>query len=83
MKIKLQISMTIIVLILGLSNCSKDCITTITTCKETVPTDEMCLAAFERWFFNKTKNKCEKIGYSGCSQKGFATQQECDGCKCK
>lgn len=63
-------------------SCSKDCEPKITTCNETPPTDELCQAAFQRWFYNKDKNKCEQIGYSGCSQKGFETQQECEECEC-
>ena len=84
MKSKLTLFITILLVItLGLTNCSKDCEPTIATCSETPPTNELCQAAFNRWFYNKEKNKCEQIGYSGCSQKGFATQQECDKCKCK
>jgi len=83
MKTKFIIPTILIVLTLGLSNCSKDCESKIATCSETPPTDEFCTAYFERWFYNKGKNKCEQIGYSGCSQKGFATQQECEECKCK
>lgn len=66
-----------------LTCCSKDCELNLATCSETPPTNELCQAAFRRWFYNKEKNKCEQIGYSGCSQKGFATQQECEECKCK
>lgn len=51
-------------------------------CTETVPTDEACLAFFERWFFDSNSNACQKVGYSGCSQKGFETKDECESCKC-
>lgn len=61
----------------------KDCDLKITQCSETPPTNEACQAAFNRWFFNEDANACELIGYSGCSQKGFATQEECEACKCK
>jgi hypothetical protein len=67
----------------GLTNCKKNCETTIDTCKEKPPTTELCLAYFNRWFYNKDKNKCEQIGYSGCSEKGFETQKECNACECK
>lgn len=52
------------------------------TCEETVPINEACLAFFTRWFYDEASNKCEQIDYSGCSQKGFATQQECKMCLC-
>lgn len=83
MKAKFLIPTVLLLLTLGLSNCKKDCEPKNATCSETPPTNELCQAAFNRWFFNKEKNKCEQIGYSGCSQKGFATQQECEECKCK
>jgi hypothetical protein len=83
MKVIYLIPATLILLTLGLTNCSKDCEPTNATCSETPPTNEACLAYFERWFFSKEKNNCEKIGYSGCSPKGFATQQECEECKCR
>lgn len=51
------------------------------TCNETPPVGEDCLAYFERWFYNKNTKKCDKIGYSGCSQRGFSTQAECEKCK--
>ncbi|MEN8249563.1 MAG: BPTI/Kunitz domain-containing protein [Bacteroidota bacterium] len=51
------------------------------TCYDTPPTDEMCTAYFERWFYNESTNSCEKIGYSGCSQYGFETQEECEKCR--
>ena len=72
---------TIIIAIIG---CSKDCEPQIATatCNDTPPTEELCQAAFQRWFYNKNKNKCEQIGYSGCSQKGFETLEECEKCKC-
>jgi hypothetical protein len=53
-----------------------------TVCRQTPPTEELCLAAFERWFFDKNSSSCKKIGYSGCSQKGFETKEECESCKC-
>jgi len=51
------------------------------SCTDRVPTGELCLAYFQRWFYNKDRNQCEQIGYSGCSQKGFATQADCEKCK--
>lgn len=83
MKTKNSITVILFALTVGLTSCSKDCEPKHATCNETPPTNELCQAAFNRWFFNKDKNKCEQIGYSGCSQKGFATQQECEECKCK
>jgi hypothetical protein len=66
-------------------SCDKTCKITSTDarCKETVPTNEMCQAYFQRWFFNAATNECELKAYSGCSEKGFATQGECETCGCK
>jgi len=55
---------------------------TTTVCSETPPTDEICAAYFTMWFYDKTTSSCKKIGYSGCSKKGFETQEECESCKC-
>lgn len=65
-------------------SCDKTCKTASTDarCKETVP-NELCQAYFQTWFFNAAKNECELKSYSGCSQKGFKTQVECETCGCK
>lgn len=63
--------------------CSKDCGAPQGACADVVPTGELCQAYFERWFYSASNNRCEQISYSGCSQKGFATQAECEACKCK
>lgn len=52
-------------------------------CAEQVPQGEACAAYFERWFYDEELNKCIKISYSGCSSKGFETQQACEACKCR
>ncbi len=63
--------------------CSKDCAPSNSpVCSETAPTNEACLAVFQRWFYNAATQQCEQISYSGCSQKGFATQTECESCIC-
>ena len=62
--------------------CSKDCGAPQGACADVVPTNELCQAAFQRWFYNAANNRCEQIGYSGCNAKGFATQAECEACKC-
>ena len=64
-------------------SCSKNCNPTSAVCNETPPKDELCQAYFTRWFYNKSKNACEQIGYSGCSQKGFETKEACESCKCQ
>ena len=65
------------------SACRKSCPETeIATCLDTAPTKELCQAYFERWFFNKKSNTCEMVAYSGCSQKGFETQLDCEACQC-
>jgi Kunitz/Bovine pancreatic trypsin inhibitor domain len=64
--------------------CKKDCTRSQSTaCNETVPTGELCQAYFQRWFYNPSTNTCTLVGYSGCSQKGFATKIECDSCLCR
>lgn len=52
-------------------------------CHEAAPTDELCFAYFERWFYNEAGDACEMVAYSGCSQRGFATEEECGTCKCR
>jgi hypothetical protein len=69
-------------LTIGLISCSKECESVNPICKETPPTQELCLAYFERWFYNEQTNNCEKISYSGCSIKGFETKIECQECGC-
>jgi len=51
-------------------------------CEIQPPTDEICTAAFQNWFYNATTNTCELIGYSGCNSYGFDTQAECETCIC-
>lgn len=70
-------------LALCLTNCGKCPEVANPTCNETAPTDGICQAYFTTWFYNKDKNKCEQIGYSGCSASGFATEQECEECQCR
>ena len=50
------------------------------SCSDTVPTDELCLAYFERWFYDDATQTCTEIGYSGCEEYGFSTQAECEDC---
>lgn len=49
-------------------------------CADVPPTNEACLAQFNRWFYNSNSNTCELVSYSGCSEKGFETQAECVKC---
>ena len=66
-----------------LLSCNKDEDTISSpTCSDTPPQDELCQAAFSRWFYDQSTNSCSQIGYSGCSQKGFASLEECEECKC-
>jgi hypothetical protein len=63
--------------------CADDCEpSTLSTCSETPPTNELCQAQFNRWFYNASTNTCSQISYTGCSLKGFATQAECEACGC-
>jgi hypothetical protein len=77
--------LVIIALAIVAFSCDKTCKTASTDarCKETAPTNEMCQAYFQRWFFNAAENECELKAYSGCSEKGFATRGECETCGCK
>jgi hypothetical protein len=64
-------------------NCpSKNCNTTVAACEDLPPTDELCQAAFNRWFYNSHTGQCTQIGYSGCAAKGFETKQDCEDCGC-
>ncbi len=65
-------------LILG---CSKDCETKLDKCNDR-PESGACAAYFEGWFFDKEDNACKKIGFSGCSPRGFETEEACNQCKC-
>jgi hypothetical protein len=83
MKVQILMFLISLVLLVGLTNCSNDCESKPASCNEKPPKDEPCDAAFNRWFYNKENNICEQINYSGCSQKGFSTQKECEECLCK
>ena len=75
--------LVLFVFFIFIQSCSKNCNSSNSTCSEMPPTDELCTAFFKRWFYNKSKNACEEISYSGCSAKGFETKVACDSCKCK
>ena len=63
-------------------SCKKQTTVNNATCKETPPTNELCEAAFQRWFYDQSTHTCEEISYSGCSMKGFASKSECaDACE--
>jgi hypothetical protein len=82
MKRSIIVPVMLLVLSLGGVGCSTECEPGIAACSEKPPTDEECDAYFERWFYIEKMNGCEKVGYSGCSLKGFATQEECEACRC-
>jgi hypothetical protein len=87
-----SIGLGTLVLILSVISCktdednqdpsNNDCEDIIKICEQTPPTNEDCHAFFQRWFFDKTTKACSEISYSGCTQTGFATKQECEACKC-
>ena len=68
---------------LSLTACDKNCQSNSTQCKDVPPTDEACQAYFESWFYDSSTKECQKRSYSGCSARGFQTQEECEKCKCK
>ena len=60
---------------------SNDCYCTENaSCNEVPPTDELCEAYFEMWFYDSSTETCSQIGYSGCEAYGFETQAECEDC---
>lgn len=67
---------------LVLLGCSNNCPNQAAACTDFPPTDELCQAYFQRWFFDESTNQCQQIGYSGCGQYGFATQVDCEACGC-
>lgn len=63
------------------ASCGEDCENLNNpSCEDAVPTDELCEAYFERWFYDTETQSCVEIGYSGCNEYGFATQAECEEC---
>ena len=62
---------------------TNDCEPELAKCNETPSRNSFCKAYFTSWFFDKKTNECKQISYSGCSQKGFSTKEECEECKCK
>lgn len=49
-------------------------------CEDVAPQNEACQAYFVRYFYQF--GGCRQIGYSGCSQRGFESRQECEACDC-
>ncbi len=79
------LKLVIFLLLIGFTSCDDDdCVsgTFSPICQETPPNNELCQAYFERWFYVEASGKCELIGYSGCSQYGFETQEACLSCTC-
>jgi len=64
------------------SNFSENCVEENTLCGHTPPTNKLCAAYFERWFYNSEENSCEQIGYSGCNEWGFEPLEACQECDC-
>jgi hypothetical protein len=84
MKNRIFLGMWLVLGFVFTTSCGQQCDQTPTgTCAEVPPTDELCAAYFNRWFYNPQTQSCTQIGYSGCSQRGFATQQDCEACKCQ
>lgn len=81
-KVKTLIPVVLLFAAAGVIGCSKDCGPNFATCSEVPQTGEDCSAYFERWFYNKQKLSCELVGHSGCSPKGFETEEECKECMC-
>jgi hypothetical protein len=65
-----------------LSACKDDDCVQENKCSDKPPTDELCLAAFQTWFYNPETSECEQKSYSGCNSYGFETEEECKKCDC-
>jgi hypothetical protein len=76
------IASILVIFSISFSACVKECVSDIAACKEEAPSNEECLAFFNRWFYNPELNKCEQLSYSGCRQYGFETESECSECEC-
>lgn len=67
-----------------LFSCSKKCDEVKpAACSDVPPTNEACLAAFQRWFYQSGSSTCELVSYSGCGQYGFDTKEDCESCRCR
>lgn len=65
------------------ASCEKDCdASKATVCEERVPANETCKTKFKRWFYDEGSNTCQIVEYTGCSQRGYATEGECQICVC-
>ncbi len=79
---KILIPIILLSLLFAFASCSKNCDDKVATCSESPPTDELCQAYFNNWFYDSEKNKCEQIGYSGCESYGFTSEEDCEVCEC-
>lgn len=76
--------LSIILLVFLLGACEDDCMeSSDPVCNEQVPTDELCQAAFSRWFYDSNTETCSEIAYSGCEAYGFESQEACEACSCE
>lgn len=86
-KLKMRLLTILSVIVLSSSSCMKDCkkdSTTPSACSETPITDGItCEAVFKSWIYDKDKNECLEMTYSGCGPIGFETESDCNKCKCK
>lgn len=65
------------------SACDKDCDASKTdACEVYVPANEPCQTEFKRWFYDEGSNSCQLVEYTGCTQRGFETQSDCQVCVC-
>ena len=78
MKIK---TLTVLLALVIFGACKDDCVQD-NACNEQPPTDELCQAAFQTWFYNPETSECEQKSYSGCDSYGFTTEEECKKCDC-
>jgi hypothetical protein len=65
------------------SACDKECdASKAEACEVYVPANESCQTQFKRWFYDESSNSCQLVEYTGCTQRGFETQSDCQICVC-
>lgn len=80
---KRLLSFTLILALLSLFSCEKECTTPKPSgCNDEASTGVTCMAYWESWLYNENTTSCEFTGYSGCNAIGFETKQACEECEC-
>ena len=74
---------TVLFLILSLTQCKDDCNLTENCSLEPEPGD--CFAVITKYYYDKNEKKCKSFSWGGCrGVVPFDTLDDCEnGCKCK